>query len=486
MLESPLTWALLAPLLGGLVAALLLLVHNRKIVPGRYMLALRLAAFIFVVAGLVAEVVLLLAADGSVTFYQAGITLSISTPARVVLVAANVCLFSAAIMAWMSEDEAHSPNHEWGLLLATLSSSLLAASALATDRIVSALCLLGAGLAASSLAMACPRSPIPKMVGNDENVRAHVLLARRFASGLKHLGLATLGTGLLAVGTVLVARYAFNLENRALLQFGLALLATGIVVRAGSMPFAAASADAIQATPSASLMMLGAGAPVALVVGLLMFAPVEGSLAGGAVGGWLGAVGALLAGLRALGVVLEGRLRPDPQGDSLSEVKSTTESNLIAATVAASTGWAIFGVLSSSQAGAVGAVLIAANMALAMPILVMGRRWLAVGVASLLGLPPFGGFAGMILVAGSAANAGGIWLALLLAGSGLVAAGWLALAARGGLGGQVNPGWRQWLTDPAYLLPTLLVLAQLAFFLASLQLIAQLDQWATVPWLVAP
>jgi formate hydrogenlyase subunit 3/multisubunit Na+/H+ antiporter MnhD subunit len=429
---------------------------------------------------------LLLVADGSLTLDQVGVTLSISTPARVVLVAANVCLFCAAVMAWMSEDEVHSPDHEWGLLLATLTSSLLAGAALANDRIVSALCLLGAGLAASSLAMARPRSPIPATVGNDEHLRAHVLLARRFAGGLKHIGLATLGTGLLAVGTVLVARYAFNLENRGLLQFGLALLATGIVVRAGSMPFAAASADAIQATPSASLMMLGAGAPVALVVGLLMFAPVEGSLAGGAVGGWLGAVGVLLAGMRALGVVLEGRVRSEPHGDSLREVKSTSEANLIAATVAASTGWAIFGVLSGSQAGAVGAVLIAANMALALPIVVMGRRWLAVGVASLLGLPPFGGFAGMVLVAGSAANAGGIWPVILLAGSALVATGWLALAARDTSARQANPGWRQWLADPAYLFPTLLVLAQIAFFLASLQLIAQLDQWATVPWLVSP
>jgi hypothetical protein len=486
MLENPLTWILLAPLLGGLVAALLLLVHNRKIVPQRYMLALRLAAFIFAVAGLVAEVVLLLWANGSVTYYQLGITLSISTPARLVLVAANVCLFCAAVMAWMSEDEAHSPDHEWGLLLATLTSSLLAGAALANDRIASALCLLGAGLAASSLAMARPRSPIPAPTGNDDNLRSHILLARRFAGGLKHVGLATLGTGLLAAGTVLVARYAFNLENRGLVQFGLALLATGVVVRAGSMPFAAAFADAIQATPSASLMMLGAGAPVALVVGLLTFAPVEGNLAGAAIAGWLGAIGALLAGLRALGVVLEGRLRPDRQVDSASELKSTAEANLIAATVAASTGWAIFGLLSGSQAGAVGAVLIAANMALALPILVMGRRWQAVGVASLLGLPPFGGFAGMVLVAGSAADEGGIWLALLLAGSGLVVAGWLAQAARGGSAGQVNPGWRQWLTDPAYLLPTLLVLAQIAFFLASLQLIAQLNQWATVPWLVAP
>jgi hypothetical protein len=499
MLTSLLTWTIIVPVLGGLVAALFLLVQNRKKTPSRSVLWLRLSAFVSVMAALVAEVILLLVGNGSVIFYQLGITLAMSTPARLVLVAANVSLFCAAITAWTSEDEAHSPDHEWGLLLTTPTSALLAGAALASDRVVAALCLLGAALAASALALARPRAPIGPINVDNDNLRAQTLLARRIAGGLKHLGLATLGTGLLAVGAVLVARYVFNLENVGLLQLGLALLATGTIVRAGSMPFAAASADLIQAAPSASLMILGAGTPVALVAGLLMLAPVEGSLAGGAAAGWLGALGVLLAGVRALGVLLEERQRLD-QDASLE--RPTGEANLIAMTVAAATGWAIFGILSGSQAGAVGAALIAGNIALSLPILVMGRGWTAVGVASLLGLPPFGGFAGTLLVAGSAANVGGIWLATMLVGSALVAAGWLGVVGwtkgpepakegrrtkddRKEQASRGMRGWR-WLTDPAYLTPALLVIVQLALFLASSELVTQLNEWAKLPWFTSP
>jgi NADH:ubiquinone oxidoreductase subunit 2 (subunit N) len=486
MLDAPLTWAIIAPLTGGVVAALLLVLQNRKFVRPRFVLWLRLAAFVFVVAGLVAEVVLLLTAEGSVTLDALGVSLAISTPARLVLVAANIALVCAVITAWMGEDDAYSPNPEWGLLLATLTSSLLAGAALVNERIVAALFLLGAALSAAALALARPRSAI-RRTGDEENLRAQRLLAMRMAGGLKLIGLATLATGLMSAGAVLVATYTFNLENRALLQLGLALLAIGIIVRAGSMPFAAASADTIQAAPSAALMILGAGTPVALMVGLLMLSHIEGSLARGAAAGWLGAAGTLLAGLRALGVVLEVRERPG-ENELATETASrtATESNLIAMTVAAATGWAIFGILSGSQTGAIGAIMIAVNMALALPILLMGRRWTVVGVASLLGLPPFGGFGGAMLVAESAANAGGLWLALLLLGSALVGAGWLGVAARSRHTGGPDPGWREWLTSPAYLITTLLVILQLILFLASSQLISQLTQWATIPWLTAP
>jgi hypothetical protein len=233
-----------------------------------------------------------------------------------------------------------------------------------------------------------------------------------------------------------------------------------------------------------------------------MLAPVEGSLAGGAAAGWLGALGTLLAGVRALGVLLEERQRVEHDA---SVERPTGAANLIAMTVAAATGWAMFGILSGSQAGAVGAVLIAGNIALTLPILVMGRGWTAVGVASLLGLPPFGGFAGTLLVAGSAANVGGIWLAMMLVGSALVAAGWLGIAdwtagggrrttdegrpAAAGQGQQASRGgrgWRRWLIDPAYLVPAVLVIAQLALFLASPEFVTQLNEWAKLPWFTSP
>jgi hypothetical protein len=487
MLDAPVVWVVLAPLIGGTVAALLLVVQNRKFVRSGFVPWLRLAALISVITGLVVGVVLLVTVEGSITLDALGFSLAISTPARLVLVAANVALLCAAITAWMGEDDTHSPDPEWGLLLAALTSSLLAGAVLVNERITAALFLLGAALAAGALALARPRSLI-RRANDEENLRTQRLLARRIAGGLKVIALATLATGLMCAGAVLVATYAFNLENRTLLQLGLALLAIGIIVRAGSMPFAAASADIIQAAPSAALMALGAGIPVTLVVGLLMLAPIEGSLARGAAAGWLGAAGVLLAGLRSLGVVLEVRERPEENEPSTSkaEGRTTAESNLIAMTVAAATGWAVFGMLSGSQTGAIGAIMIAVNMALALPILLMGRGWTVVGVASLLGLPPFGGFGGAMLVAASAANAGGLWLAMLLLGSALVGAGWLGVAGHSRQTIGPGPGWRGRLTSPTYLIPTLLVILELILFLYSSQLITQLSQWATVPWLTAP
>lgn len=233
--------------------------------------------------------------------------------------------------------------------------------------------------------------------------------------------------------------------------------------------------------------MLGAAGPVTLVAGLLILAPLEGSLASGATAGWLGAIGAFLAGLRALGVALEEREGRKSGGALEDREQNPTagEANLIAMTVAAATGWAIFGILSASHMGAIGAVLIATNMALALPIVIMGRRLMVIGTVSLLGLPPLGGFAGMILVAQSAANASGLWLALLLIGSTLVAAGWLMHSSP-----QQNkpdrPGWRARATSPAYLIPTLLLIVQLALFLAAPTLIDNLTRWAATPWLTAP
>ena len=481
--EDRLIWTLFAPLLGGVIAAILLIVQTRKSLRQRYVLWLRLAALLFVVAGLVAEVALLITDEGSVTFDVVDVTFAISTPARLVLIAANVALFCAAIVAWAGEDDSYSPNPEWGLLLSALMSSLLAAAALVPERILAALFLFGAALAVAALSLARPRTAI-QMESNEENLHVQTLLARRIAGGLKHTGLATISTGFLIVGAVLVERYTFNLENRGLLQLGLALLAIGVIVRAGSMPFAAPSGDMIEAAPSAALMMLGATTPVVLLVGLLIFAPIDGTVARQAGTAWLGAAGVFLAGLRAVGVLLEQRANPADNEPGNSRW-TAAEANMIAMTVAAPVGWAIFGILSGSRMGAVGAILIAVNMALAIPIVVMGRKWAPVGVLSLLGLPPFGGFVGTILVASSAANSNGLWLVLLLVGSALVGAGWLAIAARNRSAGQPNTGWRDWLTNPTYLFPTLLVILQFALFVASFPLATELSK-ATILWLTAP
>jgi formate hydrogenlyase subunit 3/multisubunit Na+/H+ antiporter MnhD subunit len=137
----------------------------------------------------------------------------------------------------------------------------------------------------------------------------------------------------------------------------------------------------------------------------------------------------------------------------------------------------------------VGAVLLATNIALAVPLLLVGGRWaVLIGVVSLLGLPPFGGFAGAMLIAQSAANAGGLWLGLLLAGSALVGGAWLA---------NRNAEWaspsivedREWgrrVTNPLLLLTLALAVAQVALFLVAASRLAPLLSWATVPWLTAP
>src|SRR5262249_55464708 len=76
----------------------------------------------------------------------------------------------------------------------------------------------------------------------------------------------------------------------------------------------------------------------------------------------------------------------------------------------------------------VGAALLAANLAITVPLVLLARSKLVlmVGAASLLGLPPLGGFPGMLLVAQAASGVSVGWLGLLLLGSALAAAGWLS------------------------------------------------------------
>jgi formate hydrogenlyase subunit 3/multisubunit Na+/H+ antiporter MnhD subunit len=145
--------------------------------------------------------------------------------------------------------------------------------------------------------------------------------------------------------------------------------------------------------------------------------------------------------------------------------------------------------------GAVGAILIAANMGLALPLVIMGRRWAQVGVLSLLGLPPFGGFVGTLLVAASGANAGGLlWLAVLLVGTALVGAGWLGISgsnrkssiSTADIPRTTRARWRAWLTDPILILSTLLAISQLVLFAASFWLASALGEWANIPWLTGP
>ena len=149
-------------------------------------------------------------------------------------------------------------------------------------------------------------------------------------------------------------------------------------------------------------------------------------------------------------------------------------------TVALAAAWAVFGILSGWPEGRWGAILVAANIAIASPLLVLGTRSTtglpeAVvrlarygAAASLLGLPPLGGFPGMVLIAGAGASLGGLWLAGLVLGSALVGASWLAAGGRGPLRPEPTV-WRARFAGPTLLIVLLLAAAQVAwFFLAPI------------------
>jgi hypothetical protein len=488
-------WVILAPLVAALVAAAFIAAATVRAVPARSVPWLRLLALVTGAAGLLVESVLLAVAQGEAAIPSVGVTAVIGGESRFVLLAANFAIFCAMLFIWGgSESASYAPRHDLAPVAALVTSSMAAGAALLTDGAAASLCLFVVALAASALAVSAPHGevpPVPAPAGaatesaDDREIRAR--LARRIASGLKHAGLALLGTGLLMSGVLLASRYAFNLEDRGLLQLGLGLMAAGLLVRSGSMPFAAAWADAIEAAPGAAMLMLGAGVPATLVAVALMLDGIEAVPNGVSGAAWLGVLGALLAGVRALGAVVDARRAGglDPEAHEASFVAARARSTLAGMTVALAAGWAVFGLLSGWPGGRDGAILVAANIALASPLLVLGSRSHTTGsaglpepvarlarygaAASLIGLPPLGGYPGTVLIAQAGANAGGLWLIGLVLGSALVGAAWLAAA---GSKAPLRPEaivWRTRFSGPSLLLVLLLAAAQLAlFFLAPL------------------
>ena len=488
-------WAILAPLMAALVAAAFLALTTVGAVPRRSLRWLRLLALVTGAAGLLVEGVLLVVAQGESVIPAVGVTAAMNDEARLVLLAANVAIFCAMLFMWSgSEGAPYAPRHDLAPVAALVTSSMAAGSALLTDGAAASLCLFVAALAASALAVSAPRGEVPPVPApadvaaesaDDRETRAR--LARRVASGLKHAGLALLGTGLLMSGVLLAGRYAFNLEDRGLLQLGMGLMAAGLLVRSGSMPFAAAWADAVEAAPGAAMLMLGAGVPATLVAVALMLDSIEAVPNGVSGAAWLGVLGALLAGVRALGAVVESRRAGglDPEGHDASFAAARARSTLAGMTVALAAGWAVFGLLSGWPGGRDGAILVAANIAVAAPLLVLGSRANTENgaglpepvarlarygaAASLVGLPPLGGFPGTVLIAQAGANAGGLWLIGLVLGSALVGAAWLA-AAGGNAPLRPEPiVWRTRFSGPSLMLVLLLAGLQLVLsFLAPL------------------
>lgn len=461
--DARLVWAIFAPWVAGLLAVLCLQLRDERHVPGSMKQWLDIAALSVLCIGLLAAGPLLLPNTGDATLL--GLKLAAQPLSKAGLLAANVSLLCAVFIAWAGrrDEQAAAFRSTWAAVGACLVSGLLAASLLVAEPLVQVLCLFAASIAISGI----PMLQVPPAYLDDDEART--LLALRLAAGLKYLALSAAGTVLLAVGTLLIARYGLSMENRGLLQTGLAALSVGLVVRSGAMPFSAAYSDMVRSAPATAVMALGAGIPAAVALGLLLLSPAEGgsvvrvsSLA------WLGAMSGLLAGLRAL---YAGRL-----GDTLSDSANHV---LLSMSAVLPLGWALFGVFSGLPQGAAGASALAWNVALAVPLLVASRAIRAanarlsllgtrVGALSLLGLPPFGGFGGTLLVAQAAANLNGVWLLLLLLGSVLAAGGWLGWASRAMphfSGTPRNPS--PLLASPLTILVYVLIAAQFALFLLS-------------------
>jgi NADH:ubiquinone oxidoreductase subunit 2 (subunit N) len=509
MNDVSLGWVLLTPLVGALVAAGLWLVSRRKGTSPQTAFWLDAAALVSACAGLMAGPLLLLLANTGATFSLLGIDFASSPIARLILPIVHAALIAVIFLSWDIDQQSTGDVHPALVSLGAMSTaSLIAGALLVNQRTVQALLLFGVALVASAAAMSRPRL-LPGQGRERERLRA------RLAGGLKHIALAAIATALLIAGAILLDRYALTLEKRALLQLGLSLLSVGLLVRVGAMPFTAAAADIVRGAPGVAILVLGVAVPATLGAGLLMLTPIEGSLVSASQTTWIAAVSVLLAGVRALGIPASDESK-DNHKRQLPRIELPV---LIAMSVATQAGWALFGLLSGSRLGATGAMLLAANLTMAVPLMVISyhlsatnnqptkhdkddpentqyairntqsKIGLAIGAASLLGLPPFGGFTGTLMVAQSAANIGGIWLGVMLIGSLLLGLAWArtGIGSHGsgaGNGNRTNLMTYIWEVKP--LLIIVLIAAQLGLFLLSSRIADALGIWAGTPWLFAP
>ena len=483
-------WLLGLPVGGAVIASLVLRFARRGVASSRARLeaiALSCAA-----GGIVIAMAVALAAVGRVVFF--GAAFDVTPLTHIMLFVVNAALLCSLFITWGNREYAEKDTAVWSM---PVTSALLAGAQLAEDGVISILWLLGAALVIVAAACAMPAFQRAEgHVATTGGVDTRLTQAKRITGGLKHLTSSVVGTGLLVVGVLLLSRYGLNLENKALLQLGVGLISVGLLVRAGAMPFASASSDLVDAAPGPATALFSALTPAVLLVGLMLLLPVERTLLAGNSTAWVGAVAVLLAGVRALGVHLPGRNTFPGNG----EPPSLVPGELVSATIAVQVGWALTGLLLGSHSGAAGALLLAVNLSLAVPLMVVSARGLlesgsvlfkvglAISVASLLGLPPLGGFAGTLLVAQGVTVLGGFWILLILFGSMLVAAKWLGLTrvwvGVGGQGsgvGDQGSGMRRYLRTDVVLV-VVLVISQLGL-LALSSLLADLVATLASPWL---
>jgi NADH:ubiquinone oxidoreductase subunit 2 (subunit N) len=497
MSDVRLGWVVVAPLVGALIAAGLRLSSRRKGTSPQAAFWLDAAALVSACAGLMVGPLLLLLANTGATFSLLGIDFASSPIARFILPIAHAPLIATLFFSWDVDEQNTGDVHpELVVLGAMVTASLIAGALLVNQRIMQALLLFGAALVASAVAMSRPRL-LPAQGSERGRLRG------RLAGGLKHIALTSIATALLIAGAILLDRYTLTLEKRALLQLGLSLLSVGLLVRVGAMPFTAAAADIVRGAPGVAILVLGVAVPATLAAGLLMLTPIEGNLVSASQTTWIAAASVLLAGVRALGLPTSAT-----NSDEHKRQRPATElPMLIAMSVAAQAGWALFGLLSGSRQGATGAMLLAANLTVAVPLLLISNQQskdkntqyairntqskigLATGAASLLALPPFGGFTGTLMVAQSAANIGGIWLAVMLIGTLLLGIAWARTQvddrnSSATSSEHTNQKSSLWGVNP--LLIIVLLAAQLGLFLLSGRIAEALGSWAGAPWLLTP
>jgi hypothetical protein len=111
--DALLAWAIVVPLMAGALSALLMWAQSFGRTPQHLKRWLDVSVLVILVLGLLAEGLLLLFSSGAATLF--GVTLAITLPARVALVAANVSLLSPGEAGTTARRAPHAPGQRYPL-----------------------------------------------------------------------------------------------------------------------------------------------------------------------------------------------------------------------------------------------------------------------------------------------------------------------------------------------------------------------------------
>jgi formate hydrogenlyase subunit 3/multisubunit Na+/H+ antiporter MnhD subunit len=318
------------------------------------------------------------------------------------------------------------PHGENFVPVSLLTLALVSTILVLQDPFIITLLLIGAGMAVVLALVDLP-------TGASALVDQQILIA-----ALKYLVLTVIAGVLIYLGLVLADIFEpGDLPGRlSPAKLILALLAAGFALRLAAIPFHAWLPDLVEAAaPMVSALTIAIinTTSVLVLIGVFQLFPVliVENVVGTRVLMVIGALSCALGGLMAL-------IQEQPR-------------RMLAYLLAAESGVVLFGLASTSTAGLAGAVFATFNQALVTLLLFVSlgllerpdgrppgrqrrdllRRWPIAGGCflggglALLGIPPFSGFVGKLLLFQAAAARGWIYLVLLLAGTLL---GALALA----------------------------------------------------------